>query len=49
MKDSKRLVVELPLSIHQEIKVHAAKHNITMARWVLRALAKEMALEKSYE
>jgi hypothetical protein len=45
----KRLSVDMPLLIHQEIKILAIKHNMTMAQWVLRAIAKEMALEKSYE
>ena len=47
--DSKRLSIDMHKDLHREIKIIAAEQNITMAKWVLQAIIKEMALQKSYE
>lgn len=49
LEKTKRLVVDIEQELHDEIKIMAIKHNVTMKKWVLKAITKEMLLEKSYE
>lgn len=46
LKDQKRIAVRIPLEMHSKIKANAAYKNITYGSYVLRALSKELALDK---
>lgn len=37
-KGRKRLTVDIPVSIHEELKGIAAKHNLTMTRLIIRLI-----------
>lgn len=45
----KRLLIDIPIDLHKEIKVRAAVKNITLKVWVLRAIFEAIKTEKSYE
>lgn len=45
----KRLLIELPADDHAEIKIRAARKNVTIKKWVLRAIAKAIIEENTYE
>lgn len=45
----KRLVIDLPQSMHNDIKSRAAIRNIPLRTWVIRALQKAINDEKQYE
>lgn len=47
--NDKRLVVEIPLELHQDIKVRAVFRNITLRKWVLLAIIEQIKQEKSTE
>lgn len=42
----KRIAVDIPIEMHNTIKAHAAFKNIKFREYVLRALTKELALDK---
>jgi len=46
IKDKKRLATQLPSEMYNKIKANAAYKNISIRTYVLRALAKELALDK---
>jgi hypothetical protein len=46
MKDKKRLATQMPAEMYNRIKANAAYKNISIRTYVLRALAKELALDK---
>lgn len=45
----KRLVIDLPVELHMDIKKRAAERNITMKEYVLQALGSRINHEKRYE
>ena len=47
--DIQRLSLDLDLETHTIIKTKAAEKNITMRKWVIRAIIKQIEKEKSYE
>jgi len=36
-KGRKRLAIDIPEELHEAIKIYAARRNITMTKWILRA------------
>ena len=44
-----RLSVDLDLEIHTLIKKKAAEKNITIKKWVVRAIIKQIEKEKTFE
>jgi hypothetical protein len=47
--NDKRLVVEIPLELHQDIKIRAIFRNITLRKWVLIAMLEQIKREKETE
>ena len=47
-RDYKRLSVNMTENLHQEIKIRAAKRNITITEWIMRAIAEAMVKEDQY-
>lgn len=45
----KRLVVDVPDNFHMEVKERAARRNISIKTWIVRALQEKIQKEKSYE
>ena len=45
----KRLLLDITEDQHREIKMRAVKRNITIKKWVMRAIAEAIAKEKKYE
>jgi hypothetical protein len=45
----KRLSVDVPIKIHQQIKALSIRRNITITRWVLRAIYDKIVKEKKYD
>lgn len=45
----KRLTIEVPVALHNEIKARAAMRNITVRKLVIRAILEMIAKEKQYE
>lgn len=45
----KRLVLEIDEELHKEIKRRALERNITLRRWVLRAIKQQIKYEQQYE
>lgn len=49
MTEVKRLLVEIPAKMHQEIKTRASQSNVTMRAWVVRAIVAQVKKEKETE
>jgi predicted HicB family RNase H-like nuclease len=49
METKKRLVAEIPPEIHKEIKIQAAFGNMTMRKWVIRAIIEKIQRDKKYQ
>lgn len=47
-KKYKRLSMNLADEIHQDIKIRAAKRNITITEWIMRAITEAMVKEDHY-
>lgn len=45
----KRLACEIPLKLHEQLKKKAKKKNITLTRYVIRALLRYSMFENKYE
>lgn len=45
----KQLMIHIPVDLHAEIKSRAALRNITIKKWVLRAIMEQIKKEKQYE
>jgi len=43
----KRLSVDIPISIHKQIKLVAAAHNCTMSKWIMNAVITKLKIEFS--
>lgn len=48
-KSPKRLLIDIPDQLHEEIKKRAATRNITMRKWVIRAVMRVIEEEKKYD
>ena len=48
-KGPKRLIVDLPEELHNDIKKRAIDKNISMKEWVLRAISAQIKQESQYE
>jgi len=48
-KHIKRLIAEIPLEIHNEIKKKAIFHNISLRKWVLQAIMEKITKEEQYQ
>lgn len=46
-KSPKRLIIDIPEELHQQIKIRAIKRNISMRTWSIRALI--IAIKKEQE
>lgn len=44
----KRLVVDIYDDLHQKIKLHSTKRNISIRKWVMRALIRAIADEENH-
>jgi len=44
-----RLNIEIDKEVLKKIKIRSAEKNITLRKWVLRAITKELIEEESYE
>lgn len=42
----KRIAVDIPVKMHNDIKINAAHKNIKFKTYVIRALVKELALDE---
>lgn len=49
MSNKKRLSFDLEQEIHTMIKTSAALKNMTIRKWVLRAIMKQIEKEKTFE
>ena len=45
----KRIIVEMGLNAHKEIKMRAANNNVSIKVWVSQAIAEKIAWEKKAE
>lgn len=45
----KRLVIDINEEMHTKIKIHAAKRNISIRKWAIRAILKAIKDEEQYE
>jgi len=45
-KGRKRLAMDVPTKIHEEIRQYAKARNITITKWVLRAIYAKLLLER---
>ena len=45
----KRLIIDIPESIHNKIKAEAALRNITMRKWMLRIIIIELNRTDKYK
>ena len=45
----KRLVLDVPLELHTEVKKRAATRNISIKIWISRAIINAIKEEKKYE
>jgi predicted HicB family RNase H-like nuclease len=43
--EKKRLSVDLPLNLHIEIKLAAARYNCSITKWILKAIADRLKKE----
>jgi len=43
-----RLAVDLPIHIHEEVKLVARQHNCTITRWVLKTIIQKLKIERLY-
>lgn len=48
-KNEKRITIKTSFSFHKEIKQRALNRNISVTRYVMRALWDQIKKEKSYE
>ncbi len=49
MRDNrKRLTLDIPIETHKQVKVSAACRNISMVKWILRAILKEIKRQEKY-
>jgi len=48
-KNLKRLSLDISDELHQEIKIRAAKRNITMKKYIVRSILDLIKKEKEYE
>jgi predicted HicB family RNase H-like nuclease len=44
-ENRKKVIFELPLELHTEVKVAAAKRNISMSLWIHRAILDKIKKE----
>jgi hypothetical protein len=47
--EKKRLNMELPVELHQELRLMAIKYNCTMTQYVMRILITQLAEEQKYD
>lgn len=45
----KRLIVDITVEEHNEIKIRAAARNLSIKTWVMRAIQEAILKEKKYE
>ena len=45
----KRLTVDIPISVHTELKRMAEKYNITLTRYILRIIIERLSVEKDFD
>jgi len=46
MKENcKKIIFEIPENLHRDIKITAAKRNVSMSLWIQRALAQKIQSE----
>ena len=45
----KRLVIEVNEEFHAKVKAQALKRNITIRKWVVRAILQALKVEEKYE
>lgn len=48
-KSPKRLVIDIDEEVHQQIKLRSAIRNITIRKWVSRALSEALKKEEQYD
>lgn len=48
-KKLKRLAVNLPSDIHAKIKLASVKRNITITKWVMRAIFQKLVHDKKFD
>lgn len=49
MKKSKRLVADIPEELHKEIKIQAMLRNITVRKYVMRAIIEKLNYDTQHE
>lgn len=49
VKKRKQIIFDLNEDVHREIKVFAAMRNITMNRWMQKAINERLIKEKQYD
>ena len=47
--DRKRLAVDIPIELHDELKLLAERYNITITTIILRCIIEKLQIEKQYE
>ena len=47
--EQKRLTLDIPAELHKKLKSRCALRNISMVRWILRAIAKALKEEEKYD
>lgn len=45
----KRLVADIPLELHNEVKKQAMFINITLRKWIVRAIIEKIQRDKKYQ
>lgn len=48
-KNRKRLSVDLPIGIHQELQDRAQKYNLNLTRYLLRIIIEQLLKERRYD
>ena len=48
-KEHKCFIFAMEPELHKEIKIMAARHNISMALYITRAIAKQLAEDSKYD
>lgn len=48
-KKFKRIIVDLPIKSHVDIKTRASFRNVTIKKWVMYAIARHIIFEEQYE
>lgn len=47
-KEIKRVTVEVPSEFHKELKAQCVFRNVTIQKYVIRAIAEQLAKDKQY-